>query len=98
MGYLLNISDKTIYYAGDTDFIPEMKKLKDIYLAILPIGGTYTMDDEEATEATLEIEPEYVIPMHRFNQKPADFKREVESESEIKVLMLKSGEQFRTVL
>jgi len=64
VGYLITIGDKTIYHAGDTDFIPEMRQLKNIYLALLPSGDTYTMDNEEAAEAALTISPEVVIPMH----------------------------------
>jgi L-ascorbate metabolism protein UlaG (beta-lactamase superfamily) len=64
VGYLLTIGDKTIYHAGDTDFIPEMKNLKNIYLALLPCDGTFTMDGLEAVEATLAINPQHIIPMH----------------------------------
>src|SRR3972149_3739774 len=42
VGYVINIDGKQIYHAGDTDFVPEMKNLKDIQIAMLPIGGTYT--------------------------------------------------------
>jgi len=50
IGFLLTVEGKTIYYAGDTDFIPEMKAIKaDIW--ILPVGGTYTMTAKEAAEA-----------------------------------------------
>jgi len=94
VGYLLTIGDKTIYHAGDTDFIPEMKNLKNVFLALLPSGGTYTMDNPEAAEAALAINPKFVIPMHRWNTDPEEFKRIVEEKSEIKVVLLKPGEQF----
>jgi L-ascorbate metabolism protein UlaG (beta-lactamase superfamily) len=94
VGYLLTIGGKMIYHAGDTDFIPEMKNLKNIYLALLPSGGTYTMDNPEATEAALAIKPQYVIPMHRWDTNPNEFKKEVEAKSKIKVVLLKPGEQF----
>lgn len=94
VGYLITIGDKTIYHAGDTDFIPEMKQLKNIYLALLPSGGTYTMDDEEAAEAALAINPEVVIPMHIWDTNPEVFKKKVESKSNIKVVILKPGEQI----
>ncbi len=95
VGYLITIGDKTIYHAGDTDFIPEMKQLKNIYLALLPSGGTYTMDDEDAAEAALAINPEVVIPMHIWDTNPEVFKKKVESKSNIKVVTLKPGEQFK---
>jgi L-ascorbate metabolism protein UlaG (beta-lactamase superfamily) len=94
VGYLITLGDKTIYHAGDTDLIPEMKQLKNIYLALLPSGGTYTMDNEEASEAALTIKPEVVIPMHRWDTTPEVFKKKVESGSNIKVVTLKPGEQF----
>ncbi len=95
VGYLLTIGGKTIYHAGDTDFIPEMKDLKSIDLALLPTGGTYTMDNQEATEAILTIKPKYVIPMHRWNSDPNEVKSEVEAKSTIKVLALKPSEKFQ---
>jgi L-ascorbate metabolism protein UlaG (beta-lactamase superfamily) len=64
VGYLTTLNGKTIYHAGDTDFIPEMKELRDIEVALLPIGGTFTMDIQEAVEAAIAIKPKIVIPMH----------------------------------
>ena len=63
VGYVFTIGDTTIYQAGDTDFIPEMNDI-DCDIAILPIGGTYTMDMNEAVMAASAIAPETVIPMH----------------------------------
>jgi len=96
VGYLITVDGKTIYHAGDTDFIPEMKELRDrkISLALLPSGGTYTMDNPEAAEAAIAINPEVVIPMHRWNTNPEEFKRRVESSSKIRVVLLKPGEKF----
>lgn len=63
IGFILTVEGKTIYYGGDTDFIPEMKEIKaDIW--ILPVGGTYTMTAKEAAEAVNMIRPEIVIPIH----------------------------------
>ncbi|MCW4038894.1 MAG: MBL fold metallo-hydrolase [Candidatus Bathyarchaeota archaeon] len=96
VGYLLTAEGKTIYHAGDTDFIEEMNALKarNIDLALLPSGGTYTMDNPDAVEATLAINPTFVIPMHRWDTSPADFKRGVEDRSHITVVLLKPGEPF----
>ncbi len=96
VGYLLTAEDKTIYHAGDTDFIEEMNALKskNIDLALLPSGGTYTMDNPDAVEAALAINPKNVVPMHRWDTSPEDFKRAVEARSHITVLLLKPGEQF----
>jgi L-ascorbate metabolism protein UlaG (beta-lactamase superfamily) len=95
VGYLIMIGDKTIYHAGDTDLIPEMSNLKNVYLALLPSGGTYTMDNQEAAEAALIIKPQFVIPIHRWNTNPSEFKNGVEAKSKIKVILLKPGEEFK---
>jgi L-ascorbate metabolism protein UlaG (beta-lactamase superfamily) len=97
VGYIIAIGDKVIYHAGDTDFIPEMRELKNrrITLALLPSGGTYTMDNPEAAEATIAISPKIAIPMHRWDTSPEEFKRRVEAvSSEIKVILLKPGEKY----
>ena len=94
VGYLVRIGGKTIYHAGDTDFVPEMRDLKSIYLALLPIGGTYTMDIPEAVEATLAIKPKYVIPMHLLDTDSNEFRKRVEAKSGTKVILLNPGEQF----
>ena len=62
-GFVVEIDHKRIYHAGDTDKIPEMKEIK-CDVALLPVGGTYTMDAEEAAKAANEIQPKIAIPMH----------------------------------
>jgi len=97
VGYLLTIGDKTIYHAGDTDFIPEMNDLRsrNIYLALLPTGGTYTMDNPEAADAALAINPRIVMSMHRWTTNPDEFKKAVEAKSsQIKVVLLQPGDVF----
>ncbi len=63
VGYIVEISGVRIYHAGDTDVIPEMREI-DVDIALLPIGGTYTMDEEEAVKALDLIKTKIVIPMH----------------------------------
>jgi len=58
------VGSKRIYCAGDTDLTAEMKALSDIDVAMLPVGGTYTMNADEAAEATAYIRPELAIPYH----------------------------------
>ncbi|MCE5215324.1 MAG: MBL fold metallo-hydrolase [Methanobacterium sp.] len=91
VGYLINIQDKTIYHAGDTDFISEMREFGPVDVALIPIGGTFTMDIEEAVEAVMAIKPEYVIPMHMKDADPYEFKQLVEEKSNIKVIPLVIG-------
>lgn len=66
VGYVFEINGQKIYHAGDTDFIPEMKSLANLKLdfALLPIGGKFTMDVEEAIEAANAIGAQTTIPMH----------------------------------
>ncbi len=66
VGYIFEVNGKKIYHAGDTDFIDEMRSLKDLKLdvAMLPIGGHYTMDEEEAAKAANEIGAKVTVPMH----------------------------------
>jgi L-ascorbate metabolism protein UlaG (beta-lactamase superfamily) len=70
VGYVLKMNNVIIYHAGDTDIIPEMQKLtgykqadKD-FVALLPVGGRFTMSAEEAAEAAKIIKPSLAIPMH----------------------------------
>lgn len=64
IGFVIEVGSKRIYYAGDTDLTDEMKSLKEIDVALLPVGGTYTMDASEAAEATKYIKPKRAIPYH----------------------------------
>jgi L-ascorbate metabolism protein UlaG (beta-lactamase superfamily) len=63
LGFLITVDGETLYHAGDTDVIEEMKDIK-CDIALLPIGGTYTMDCKDALEAVELIKPKIVIPMH----------------------------------
>jgi L-ascorbate metabolism protein UlaG (beta-lactamase superfamily) len=64
VGYVLTIGKARIYHAGDTDFITEMKDLKNITVAMVPIGGMFTMDPKEAAQAINAIKPAIAVPMH----------------------------------
>jgi L-ascorbate metabolism protein UlaG (beta-lactamase superfamily) len=64
LGYVVTVNGIRIYQAGDTDRIPEMKSLRNIDVAILPVGGTYTMNPREAAEAAADIRPKVAIPIH----------------------------------
>lgn len=64
LGFVIEVDSKRIYYAGDTDLTDEMKPLKGIDAALLPAGGTYTMNADEAAEATRYIKPKMAIPYH----------------------------------
>ena len=95
VGYLIHAEGKTIYHAGDTDFIPEMRQLHDIDLALLPTGDKYTMDNSEAAEAAVAIAPKITMAMHAWETNREDFKKKVEAKSKIKVIQLQEGEEFK---
>lgn len=71
IGFVITLPKKDgsrvrIYHAGDTDHIPEMADLTALHLdlALLPIGGTYTMNQREAVEAAATIKARLTIPIH----------------------------------
>jgi L-ascorbate metabolism protein UlaG (beta-lactamase superfamily) len=80
VGYIVEAQGKRIYHAGDTDFIPGMKSLGSIYAAMLPVGGKYTMDVDEAMEAAKAIKPEFFVPMHYKNLLGIEGSQKVEEE------------------
>ncbi|MBN2110923.1 MAG: MBL fold metallo-hydrolase [Methanosarcinaceae archaeon] len=63
VGYVVEVGGLRIYHAGGTGLIPEMGGIS-ADIALLPIGGTSTMDEGQAAEAAVMISPEVVIPMH----------------------------------
>jgi len=63
-GAVITLDGKRIYYAGDTDQIPEMDELRDIDLALLPVGGTYTLSAAEAAQACKAIGCAAAVPYH----------------------------------
>jgi len=95
VGYLVKTEGKTIYHAGDTDFIPEMRLLKNIDLALLPTGDKYTMDDAEAAEAAIAIKPKIAMAMHTWEKDREEFKKKVEANSETEVVLLQEGEEYQ---
>lgn len=63
VGYILELEDKKYYVAGDTDITPENKQVK-CDIALVPVGGTYTMTYEESAELVNTIKPRLAIPTH----------------------------------
>jgi L-ascorbate metabolism protein UlaG (beta-lactamase superfamily) len=67
-GYVLNIADgPVLYHAGDTAVFGDMKLIRELYrpeVAMLPIGGHFTMGPKEAALATRFLEPKIVLPLH----------------------------------
>jgi len=95
--------EATIYHAGDTGITMDMKLVGEIYkpdIALLPIGGHFTMDPVEAAKAVELIRPKVAIPMHYetfpvLYGKPEEFKREVDKYClNTKVVILNPGEKY----
>ena len=63
VGYILRIDRQRIYIAGDTDVTKEARAVR-CDVALVPIGGTYTMNARQAAELINEIQPEVAIPVH----------------------------------
>jgi len=92
-GTIIESAGKSIYHAGDTERIPEMKTLakRKITVALLPCGGTYTMDFEEATDAAIDIQPQIVVPMHNWDKDLKEFEKIMNrKDSKIKVEILEN--------
>jgi L-ascorbate metabolism protein UlaG (beta-lactamase superfamily) len=63
-GYVVTLGGTTVYIAGDTEDIPEMRALENIDVAFMCMNLPYTMDVESAAHAVLEFRPKVVIPYH----------------------------------
>ncbi|MGD9963144.1 MAG: metal-dependent hydrolase [Thermoplasmata archaeon] len=93
-------SGKVVYHAGDTSVFGDMKLVGEMYgpyVALLPIGGFYTMDPAGAALATKLISPKMVIPMHyntwpAIEQDPKEFEKLVRKQSKAKVRIMVPGE------
>jgi L-ascorbate metabolism protein UlaG (beta-lactamase superfamily) len=102
-GLLIGIGGKTIYHLGDTALFSDMKLVahrgNPIDVALMCIGGHYTMDRLDAVVATEFIEPGTVIPCHYDTFPPIEtdadaFKSDVESKTSSQVAILQPGETF----
>lgn len=101
-GLLLTVGGKRIYHLGDTALFSDLAlaaRRAPVDVAIVPIGGHYTMDPDDAAEAVRLIAPRYVIPCHYnsfpvIEQDPAEFARIVESVCPSETVALAPDESF----
>ena len=63
-GYVITFGDKRVYIAGDTENTPELKSLKAIDVAFLPMNMPYTMTPEMVADAARAIKPRILYPYH----------------------------------
>lgn len=73
-GYVLNYGGRNFYFAGDTEGTPEMRALKDIDVAFIPMNLPYTMTPLEAADAVKAFHPKVAIPYHYKGQDISQFK------------------------
>ncbi|NLY43760.1 MAG: metal-dependent hydrolase [Clostridiaceae bacterium] len=85
-GFVIELEGRKVYHAGDTGLTMDMKLLEDekIDVALLPIGGNFTMDIDDAVKAVDFIKPKMVIPMHYntmplIKADPEEFKEKVKN-------------------
>ncbi|MFH0817463.1 MAG: metal-dependent hydrolase [Candidatus Micrarchaeota archaeon] len=96
VGYVVSGGGKSVYHAGDTY---EFAKMIDIRAdwALLPIGGSYTMDTLSAIKACEEIRPKYAVPIHyntfeSIKQVVSEFTTAVEASGRTKTVVMKPGD------
>jgi len=101
-GLVIGIGGTTVYHLGDTALFSDLKLVAErtpINVALIPIGGHYTMDQEDAVTAAEWLDADTVIPMHYDTFPPIEadaerFKAEVESRTSSEVVILKPGDSF----
>ncbi|MCE4620512.1 MAG: metal-dependent hydrolase [Desulfurococcales archaeon] len=102
-GVVIISSEGTVYHAGDTGITMDMALVGEIYkpdIALLPIGGHFTMDPVEAAKAVELIKPKVAIPMHYktfpvLYGTPEEFEKLVKERApETKVVVLNPGEKY----
>lgn len=103
-GVVMEGEGKRVYHAGDTGVFGDMKLIGELYkpdVALIPIGGYFTMGALEAAEAARLIKPKFVIPMHYktfpvLAQSADEFVRLAnEKAPDVKLVLLKPGESYQ---
>lgn len=84
-GYVVTLGGKRVYIAGDTEATPEMKALKNIDVAFIPMNLPYTMTPEQAAEGVLAFAPAIVYPYHYGDSDVAMFAKLVAKNPKIEV-------------
>jgi L-ascorbate metabolism protein UlaG (beta-lactamase superfamily) len=84
-GYVLTVGGKRVYIAGDTEDIPEMRQLRDIDIAFIPMNLPFTMTVEQAADAVREFKPKVVYPYHSRGSDLDEFTRLVGTDVGVEV-------------
>jgi len=101
-GFVIEMDGTSIYHAGDTALFSDMQLIRDLYwpdVALLPVGGRFTMGPDEAMIAARYIGAPLVIPMHydtfpAIRQDLEGFKRAIERTTSIRVAVITPGESI----
>jgi L-ascorbate metabolism protein UlaG (beta-lactamase superfamily) len=101
-GFVIGMDGIKVYHAGDTGLFSDMKLIGDLYhpdVALLPIGGRYTMGIAEAMIAARFIGAKLVIPIHyntwdKISADPQPFRKALEKTTDIRVTVLEPGESI----
>jgi L-ascorbate metabolism protein UlaG (beta-lactamase superfamily) len=88
-GYVLTFGNKRVYVAGDTENIPEMKQLKGIDIAFLPMNLPYTMTPEMVADAARMFRPKILYPYHYGNTDPSKIVELLKNDKDIEVRIRK---------
>jgi L-ascorbate metabolism protein UlaG (beta-lactamase superfamily) len=99
-GFIIMMDGVKVYHAGDTGLFSDMKLISELYhpdVALLPIGGRYTMGTAEAMMAANFVGAKTVIPIHfntwdKIRADPLRFKKAIERTTDITVKVLQPGE------
>ena len=103
-GYIVKLENGvTVYHAGDTGIFESMRLLGELYkldVALLPMGGVFTMDSFQASKALKLLRPKIAIPMHYktfpiLEQDASRFVELAQKEApEVKVVVLEPGQEY----
>ena len=101
-GFVITMDGVTVYHAGDTGLFSDMRLIGEIYhpdVALIPIGGRFTMGPREAMMAAEFIGAPVVIPVHyntfeRIRQDEDEFARAINETTDMKVVVLKPGMEY----
>lgn len=98
VGFVASRGGERVYFAGDTYAFHAMNAI-DVDVALLPIGGTYTMDALSAVTAVKQLRARYVVPMHydtfaKIGADAADFGKRVRAAVKCEPVVLKPGDGF----
>jgi L-ascorbate metabolism protein UlaG (beta-lactamase superfamily) len=88
-GYVITFGGKRVYIAGDTENTPEMKRLKNIDIAFLPMNLPYTMTPEMVADAAKALKPKILYPYHFGSSDASDLVDQLKDVKEVEVRIRK---------